>query len=232
MFIFIADISGYTHYMIKNQREIEHGKLSISFLIESLVKAIDLPIEISKLEGDSILMFLRKEKIKDHLWLQQKLFLFFSVFEKKLQELQISTTCPCGACNNINQLKLKIIGHFGKAKIEKIGHFEELSGLDVDIVYHLLKNHVPSHRYLLLTEPAYERIEISDSITVSKMEEKYEDVGVVSTFVFDPPEVPYEELPQRVTVFSQLCHMTRMKSRGMLVKMGFKQLGIFHNLPK
>lgn len=57
MFFFIADISGYTNYMLINQMEMQHGKLSITFLIHSLVKYIDLPLEISKLEGDAIFMY-------------------------------------------------------------------------------------------------------------------------------------------------------------------------------
>jgi len=230
MFFFMADISGYTNYMLTNQMETQHGKLSISFLIESLVKSIDLPIEISKLEGDAIFMFIRK-KVDDPLWLSKKMLQFFSLFEKKLQDLKLSTACQCGACNNIEKLTIKVIGHYGKAVIEQIGRFEELSGVDVIILHRLLKNHVPTHRYLLLTEAAYRHMEIPDSIKVSKMEEQYDDVGTIPVYVFDPPSIPYEDLPQEVSGFKQTLHGWRMKCCDLLDKMGLKKLGNYRNLP-
>ncbi len=230
MYFFIADISGYTNYMLTNQMEAEHGKLSITFLIEALLKGLEFPLEISKLEGDAIFMFLRDEP-KDPLWLRQKLLKFFSLFEKCLQDLKLSTTCQCGACKNIDKLDLKIIGHSGKAAIEKIGRFEELTGVDVIILHRLLKNHIPSHRYLLLTEAVYHKMQMPSEILTSKLEEHYDDVGTIPVYVLDPPHVPYEELPQKVSSFRQWCQEIRMISRGKLAKWGFKKPGNFRNLP-
>ena len=50
MFFFIADISGYTSYMLTNNTACEHAKISIALLIETLVKQIHIPLEIAKLE--------------------------------------------------------------------------------------------------------------------------------------------------------------------------------------
>lgn len=231
MFFFIADISGYTNYMLTNQMEMQHGKLSITFLIHSLVKYIDLPLEISKLEGDAIFMYLRK-KVETPLWLSRKMTEFFIYFEKCLQNLKLSMTCRCGACKNIESLKLKIIGHYGKAVIETIGRFEELSGVDVIIVHRLLKNHVSSKRYLLLTESAYKRMEMPDTVPVSKMEEQYDDLGVVPIYVFDPPDVPYEELPQNLPGFEKFFRVIMLRSCAILNKLGIFKFRKFRNLPK
>ncbi len=227
-FFFIADISGYTRYMLTNQMEIQHGKLSITLLIESLVKAIQFPLKISKLEGDAIFLYLDK-KISDPLWLSQKLFAFFAHFEKALQTLKLSTACRCGACKNIDQLSIKVIGHYGRATIEKIGSFEELSGVDIIILHRLLKNHAPIHRYLLLTDAAYQQMQIPETVKVSKMEENYEDVGLISTYLFEPPEFPY--IPKPVSPFRQTLHGYKMKMRDLLDKWGLKRLGSFRNLP-
>jgi hypothetical protein len=94
IFFFIADISGYT--ALTNRMETQNGRLSISFLIESLVKAIDLLIEISKLEGDAIFMFIRM-KVKDLLWFSKRMLQFFVLFEKHLQDLKLSIVCLTGA---------------------------------------------------------------------------------------------------------------------------------------
>ncbi|MCH9627447.1 MAG: hypothetical protein S4CHLAM2_10870 [Chlamydiales bacterium] len=227
-FFFIADISGYTRYMLTNQRSTQHGKLSISLLIESLVKEIDFPLKISKLEGDAIFLYLNK-KVSDPLWLSRKLFAFFAHFENALQKLKGSTACTCGGCKNIDKLSIKVIGHYGHAAIEKIGPFEELSGVDIIILHRLLKNHVPIHRYLLLTEAAYQHMEVPDTVKVSKREEDYDDVGLIPVYLFEPPEVPYT--PVFVSPFRQNLHGFYMKMRDLLDKWGFKRLGSFRNLP-
>lgn len=230
MFFFIIDISGYTRYMLANPLEMQHAKLSLSFLIEGLVKRIDLPLEISKLEGDAIFLYLKKSQ-KDPLWLNQKLFLFFQIFERALHDLRLSTICPCGACQNLDKLTVKIIGHYGNASFERIGRFEELTGIDVILLHRLLKNHVPSQRYLLLTESAYQHMEIPDTVPVTKMQEHYDDVGIINTYVFDPPRVPLEEHSLKSSPIKKMFHSVRMRARDLTTKLGFKHLGKFHNLP-
>lgn len=217
--------------MVKNQIEVEHGKLSISILLKSLIKTVDLPLEISKLEGDAIFMFTRK-KIDDPIWLSKKILQFFALFEKHLQNLRLSTTCQCGACQNIESLNIKIIGHYGKAVIEKIGRFEELSGVDVIILHRLLKNHAHSHRYLLLTQAAYEHMEMPDTIKVSKMEEHYDEVGTIPVYVFDPPRIPLEELPRQASELKKGLHEMRLMWGSMLSKLGMGKSKHFRNFPK
>lgn len=229
MFFFIIDISGYTRNMLSNPLEIQHGKLALTFLMEALVKRIDLPLEISKLEGDAIFLYLNKPQ-KDPLWLNKKLFMFFQIFERALHDLKLSTTCMCRACQNLDKLTVKIISHYGSATLERTGRFEELTGTDVILIHRLLKNHVPSQRYLLLTESAYQHMEIPDTIPFTKMEEQYDDVGTVKTYVFDPPRVPLEELPPKASPIKQALHTLRMRIWELATKIGIKHLGKFTNL--
>jgi len=210
MLLFIADISGYTSYMLKNEMEFEHAQLSLSILLESLIKQMELPFEISKLEGDAVFLYLQGS-VKDKLWLSKKIFSFFNIFEKKVLELQQSNVCNCGGCQNIEKLQLKVIAHYGKVSIQKIGTFRELSGVDVIILHRLLKNHVPSHRYFLLTEAAYQEMLLPESAVVSKMEEKYEDVGTIPVYVCEPPPVADEDLPHCNTKLYKLKRWLEMQ---------------------
>ncbi|NIO06512.1 MAG: DUF2652 domain-containing protein, partial [Deltaproteobacteria bacterium] len=79
----------------------------------------------------------------------------FRVFKREIEVLQQVPTCPCGACNSINNLRLKQVVHLGEVSIEPIQGFEKLFGLDVIVVHRMLKNRFPSREYLMMTQPAY-----------------------------------------------------------------------------
>jgi hypothetical protein len=212
MYFFIADISGYTNYMITNNVESEHAKLTLTLLIKSVVKTIEFPLLVSKLEGDAIFLYLTQE-VKDPFWLTTKIFKLFEVFERKVHALKLSTTCSCGGCVNIDKLQLKVITHYGKATISKIGHFKELCGVDVIILHRLLKNHVPSHRYLLLTQAAYEHMQIPETILMTTMEEHYDDVGTIPIYVCYPPPLDETALPLETNFVDAWKHKLFMRFR-------------------
>ena len=51
--LFIPDISGFTRFV--NESEIEHSRLIIQELLELLINANQLGMEVSEVEGDAIL---------------------------------------------------------------------------------------------------------------------------------------------------------------------------------
>lgn len=42
--------------------EVEHSQAIISSLLEAVIKLVDIPIEISKLEGDAIFLYAIKDR--------------------------------------------------------------------------------------------------------------------------------------------------------------------------
>jgi hypothetical protein len=59
--LIIADISGYTKLMVSSDIEIIHSQHIISELIQALIKEVEIPLEISKLEGDALFLYARKD---------------------------------------------------------------------------------------------------------------------------------------------------------------------------
>jgi len=53
--LFIPDISGFTRFI--NETEIDHSRLIIQELLELLINANDVGLEISEIEGDAILFY-------------------------------------------------------------------------------------------------------------------------------------------------------------------------------
>jgi hypothetical protein len=60
----------------------------------------------------------------------------------------------------MNNLKLKVIAHYGKALKYQISGHAELSGIDVIIVHRLLKNTISVNKYVLVSQAAQEQLMI------------------------------------------------------------------------
>jgi hypothetical protein len=238
--LIITDISGYTRFMLSNRQSLLHGQIIISELTKAIIAQVDIPLEISKLEGDAV--FLYALKTNGTSWedtsrqIGQKLLAFLAAFSDKLLELSQSNTCSCDACTFAEKLSLKIVVHSGEALLYQIGRFEELSGIDVIIVHRLLKNSVPADEYILLTEAAYQEVQFPVEIPVTPGEESYEEIGKIKTYVYFPSTVPEPEaLPDAKrysSVFYRIKNQALKILRSTLIDLGWAKLPKFNHLPE
>jgi 2-polyprenyl-3-methyl-5-hydroxy-6-metoxy-1,4-benzoquinol methylase len=189
--LLIADISGYTDFMLANDKSLEHSHIIISELIETILNEVQLPLTLAKLEGDAVFLYAVKEdafaaRAED---LGSRVLHFFHVFANKVAELMLSSFCKCGACTNIENLKLKVVVHSGRCTFYQIANLTELSGVDVIVVHRLLKNSAGLNEYVLLTEAAQQDLQLPLTL-LSKGEELYDGIGAVATYVYSSPDKP------------------------------------------
>lgn len=180
----MADISGYTRYMTANAKTLAHSQTIITELVQALVRHAELPLEVAKLEGDAVFFFARRPAAVAAPELGRRLLGFFETFRATLHELAAAGTCTCGACARIETLRLKLIVHAGEALFHDIAGFRELAGPDVIIVHRLLKNSVPAHEYLLVSEAARQFVALPPELPWSPTVERYADLGAVAALVF------------------------------------------------
>lgn len=108
--LIVADISGYTRFMTANVKTLGHSHTIITELVKTIIRQIELPMEVAKLEGDAVFLFCRKQAgTRPGLEIKQvigdKLITFFQRFSEKIRELSLSTTCTCNACSHIEKLR-------------------------------------------------------------------------------------------------------------------------------
>ncbi len=195
--LIMADISGYTQFMFSNQMELVHSQWVISQLLNSIIAEIEIPLEVAKLEGDAVFLYARTDQSSMSseaivAAIRNKLPQFFDAFSHKLLEMNQGNTCACHACENISELRLKLIVHSGEALFYQIGKFDELSGADVILLHRLMKNSVEAREYILLTEPAWLQFNLQDSLLAEKHEEVYTGIGKITTFVHRQNQVEQE----------------------------------------
>jgi len=185
--LLLADISGYTRFMVANQTELTHSQEIIGSLLEAVIGEVEIPLTIAKFEGDAVFLYATKDadahSVLRHV--RDKLPRFFAAFSSRLWELAATRTCECGACRNVNELRLKVIAHSGKAVIYSIAARTELAGVDVIIAHRLLKNSIAAHEYILLTESAKRDLAL-DLPFPQESTEKIEDIGPIKVTVYRP----------------------------------------------
>src|SRR5207253_1590318 len=108
-----ADISGYTRFMTAHRKALSHSQMIITELLQTIIKDLEAPLEVAKLEGDAVFLYAVVDD-SPAVWAEtrarlcRKLLTFFDTFAKKLGELVATSICKCEACIGIDKLRLKI----------------------------------------------------------------------------------------------------------------------------
>ena len=160
LIIILADISGYTQFMLDNRTAAVHGQMVINALIESILAQVDIPLTLQEIEGDAVFLYAADpgnaadwQSVVEEV--SRKLAKFFEAFIAQIAVAIESTPCLCAICRNADNLGLKIIVHAGEAVFHEIAGRAQVSGSDVILAHRLLKNSLNSNEYLLMTEQAY-----------------------------------------------------------------------------
>ena len=59
LIIILADISGYTHFMVENRVSAVHGQICINSLIEAILSEVDIPLTVPLLGIGQAMPFFR-----------------------------------------------------------------------------------------------------------------------------------------------------------------------------
>src|SRR6185295_7933531 len=108
--LFIPDISGFTRFV--SEMEIDHSRLIIQELLEVVINANQIGLEISEIEGDAILFYKFGES-PDLKELYKQVEKMFRDFHRHLSTYDYRRFCQCKACTAAIDLTLKVITHYG-----------------------------------------------------------------------------------------------------------------------
>ena len=147
--LFIPDISGFTRFV--TETEIAHSRLIIQELLELLINANEIGLEVSEVEGDAIL-FYRFGQSPDLEEVYRQVEKMFCEFHQQISAYEIRRFCQCKACTSAVHLTLKVITHYGEFTGYNVKNFHKLIGKDIIVAHQLLKNDIPQSEYWLVTD--------------------------------------------------------------------------------
>ena len=203
----IADISGYTRFIVSNEKDMAHSQIIIRDLINTILAEINAPMQLIRLEGDALFLYIDKgdplvrwELVRATLL--ERLIDFFRAFSHKITELTLHKICNCNACNNVERLKLKVVVHSGKTMFFHVNDILELSGTAPIVVHRLLKNSVTADEYVLMTESAFDDLMVPiEEVEIGS--ESYDELGTLKTYLYYPPPIE-AHIPDDTTGYPQV----------------------------
>jgi hypothetical protein len=210
---FIPDIGGFTKFV--SETEIRHSQHIIQELLELLVDANNLGLEVAEFEGDAVL-FVRSGAPPSVDALIEQARAMFVAFHAHLRRIEYYRVCQCGACSTASSITLKIVAHAGSAATMKVKDQRKFIGKDIIVAHRLLKNSVPTREYLLVTEATLDRVgaagdALSDFAGGSNAYDELGDIsyrykpldGYLSDVRVDPPKPASLDNPVRVLRLEQ-----------------------------
>ena len=195
--IFIPDISGFTTFV--HETDISHSQHIIRELLEVIIDANTLGMEVSEVEGDAVL-FYRMGKAPDSLELFEQVRNIYNNFHTHLKRYESQRICHCGACTTASQLKLKMVAHYGELGTNQVRNFTKLFGKDLIVAHRMLKNSIELDEYIVITRLLAEHCPNWDEATeklwtaVAEGHDTY-DFGPLA-YLYVPLEPLYPKVPE------------------------------------
>ena len=134
-----------------HETELEHSQYIISELLSTLIAADELGLTVAEIEGDAVL-FYQEGRVPPAGQVLAQAQAFGAAFYAWIAAYARTCTCTCAACQAVARLSLKVVAHAGPLGFTTVLQQRKPFGETVVVAHRLLKNDIPGHEYLLLTE--------------------------------------------------------------------------------
>ena len=222
--LLIADIGGYTEYMRTHRMSLAHAEVNTARLLEAVIDAAG-DFELIEIEGDAAFLSRQADTLDPDATaaaMNRVVAGMHRAFHRERQYV-VSNLCPCDACEQANNLKLKFVAHVGEVATQTIRDRRKLVGIDVILVHRLLKNSVPAPEYVLFSEELY-RNGGGAFDPVQQVEQDLEGIGRVRTYFVDIADVagslPPMPYPSRL---ARLGRTVDVAGRGIPYMLGLRR---------
>jgi len=234
-FMLIADIAGYTRFMKFHRASLAHAQEIIAQLLEAVINATSARLALAKLEGDAAFFYaafpVGSEPSLE--FVGEQAAAIYRAFHARVSDLKINNLCKCDGCMQAGNLKIKLVGHFGEAAVQKIKNLTELAGVDVIVVHRMLKNDVPIPEYMLMTEPVHQRIDSRMRERAQNHPLELDDIGKTDSYYVDLERYVGEVPPApKLSMVQRIARHTRLAVRTLPELLGLRPACVgFRNIP-
>jgi hypothetical protein len=187
-FLVLIDITGYTYFL--TQVDLEEGEVILRDLMETLVKNVQSPLQVAKLEGDAIFAYAPDGSFMQGQTLLEALENIYKAFRIMQHELLLNRQCSVQAYDLLPTLDIKMTVHHGEYIQSNIGGRDELSGPDVILAHRLLKNSIIDstgiQAYVFFTDAAAEIMQMGGLADgMLRHIEHYDHLGDIAGYIHD-----------------------------------------------
>jgi hypothetical protein len=184
--LLIADIGGYTDYMLTHRMSLAHAEVNTTRLLEKVIDAAK-GFELIEIEGDAAFLHRRADATDGDATVDLTLQAAAAMHRAFHLERQYvaANLCPCKGCTQAQNLKLKFVAHVGEVASQNIRNRRKLVGIDVILTHRLLKNGVELPEYVLMSEELYSTRGAPLPTAAHESVQELEGIGPVTTYHVD-----------------------------------------------
>jgi hypothetical protein len=188
LFLIIFDISGYTRFTRKHDRQIMRAQKIVGELLSTIVTTAAPPLTLHEITGDAVSFHVESNGgplQAKHIWDQvNTVFVAFREAERKLlgADPDFSAGLPG------SRLKLKAVLHHCDAVVTDFHGFTRVAGPGIILAHRLLKNSIEADEYVIIT-PSFHSL--ADDLIPARgvwQEELCDGFGAVCILVCYPRE--------------------------------------------
>jgi hypothetical protein len=188
--LLIADIGGYTEYMSTHRMSLAHAEVNTGRLLEKVIDAAP-EFDLIEIEGDAAFLACEAEASDDAsvaLTLRAATAMHRAFHHER--RYVATNLCPCQACTQAENLKLKFVAHVGEVATQTIRQRRKLVGIDVILVHRLLKNAVQVPEYVLLSEELFGTVSTPLPGPAHEVSQELEGIGQARAWFVDVADLP------------------------------------------
>lgn len=220
----IADIGGYTRFMSLHRLSLAHAQENTLRLLDAVIDAAP-DFELSGLEGDAAFLYVTdpgaEEVTRSLAGLTQAMH---AAFHREQAKMETLSACPCHACHQTGQLKVKVVAHCGEVVLTPRRGGTTIAGLDVILVHRMLKNSVPVDEYVLMTEPVHTLAGAPFTELAVPIEEDLEGLGSQQLYYVDLAGIAQPiAAPEPATWLERTTYTAAMTARVVPYVVGLKK---------
>jgi hypothetical protein len=223
--LLIADIGGYTEYMLTHRMSLAHAEVNTGRLLEAVVDAAG-DFDLIEIEGDAAFLSRRADTPDGDGPLAtttQAATAMHRAFHAERRNV-VTNLCPCDGCTQAAGLTLKFVAHIGDVATQTIKDRRKLVGIDVIHVHRLLKNPVPAPEYVLVSEELYRTGESTLPDPVHEIAQDLEGIGPSRSFFVAIEDVAGAPPPlPDPTVLGRLGRTLDVAGRGLPYMLGLRR---------
>ena len=223
--LLIADIGGYTDYMLAHRMSLAHAEVCSARLLKKVIDAAS-DFDLIEIEGDAAFLSRRASSPEDGTVAAtaEAAVFMHQAFHEERQHVA-TNLCPCANCVQAGNLKLKFVAHIGEVAVQTINKRRKLVGIDVIHVHRMLKNPVEASEYILFSEDLYRTGQTALPGAVHEISQDLDGFGSVREYFVEIedlasslPPLPAPSLPGR------LGRTLSVAGRGLPYQLGLRRI--------